>query len=453
MLVAAVVNAQPPVAAARKVVSSPLPPGTVRFQPTKKEPDKKEPDKKEPTKPPEIKWPTDINGKDIKAVMKDMEDPDPTIREFAVRTLPLFGPPAQKKEVSKLLLKRMTGAEPDPGVRIAVFNTVGQIQFEDEEDNRRALQLLVQYVDAPVGGSASLYRLHAVQTLSLFGPKGSGAITALTGIALKDPSFETRRSIANTLGRVGFSETTGPNMKALRALANVLAKDDSASVRMEAMQSLMLLGPPWAAVMKAGAKMPPPIKKDEAEEIVKYMKSRVGDPKATPKPLPPLEKDPQVEIWARLVLMRFDPREVNEDNLDALAKYLTNPQPAIKVQALNAIGIIGELAAKKLDAVVRVLEEKNAPFNQTVACVQVLVAMGAGAKPAIPNLQKMVDARRKELKEKELELAKKKDDPQLTGEKFALEEMVKLLDAAIKHIDKATPTSPGGAGDPPPKKP
>jgi HEAT repeat protein len=418
----------------------------------KKDSDKKESDKKE--KPPEIKWPTDINGKDIKAVMKDLEDPDPVIREFAARTLPMFGPPAQEPNVSKLLLKRIgsVGApEPDPGVRIAVFNTIGQIQFKDERDNKEALRLLAIYIDRPEGLSASLYRLHAVQAVALFGPKGEGAITALTGNALKDMSYETRRTIANALGRVGFSETTGPNMKALTALANVLAKDPSATVRMEAMQSLMLLGPSWAEVRKPEDKHPPKINEKQAAEIAKYVKGRVGDTKTAPA-----EKDKQVEIWARLVLMRFDPKEVNEENLDALAKYLTGAEPAVKVQALNAIGIVGELAAKKLNEVVRVLEENNAPLNQTVACVQVLMAMGAGAKPALPNLQKMLDARRKDLKAKELEWAKKKDDPQLTGEKFALEELVKLLERSIEHIDKAKPTSPTGGtspSDPPPKKP
>ncbi len=66
-------------------------------EPDKKEPEKKEPEKKEPTKAPEPRWPTEINGKDIKAVMKDMEDPDPTAREFAAKMLPGFGPPAQKE--------------------------------------------------------------------------------------------------------------------------------------------------------------------------------------------------------------------------------------------------------------------------------------------------------------------------------------------------------------------
>ena len=84
-------------------------PTAVRFQPAKKEADKKEPEKKEPEK--KIEWPTSVGGKDIYAVMKDVEDHDPLVREVALNTLPLFGPPAQRKEVSQLLLRRMTAKD------------------------------------------------------------------------------------------------------------------------------------------------------------------------------------------------------------------------------------------------------------------------------------------------------------------------------------------------------
>lgn len=459
LLVTAVLDARP-----RAAVACP-PPVTVRSmpyqftraqqpagaaqpkkEPDKKEPDKKEPDKKDPTKPPEIKWPTDINGKDIHAVMKDMEDPDPTIREFAARTIPLFGPPAQKGNVSKLLVKRMA-VEKDPGVRISVFTAVGQLQFENEADNKEALRILVLAVDT--GAPGGLARLHAIQTITLFGPKGEGAITSLTGVALNDPAYETRRTIANALGRVGFNETTGPNMKALTALADKLARDESAAVRMEALQSLMLLGPPWDGVMKAGAKAPPPINTKSAEVIIKYMKIRVGDPKT--KTLGQ-EKDKQVEIWARLVLMRFDPKEVNDDNLDAFARYLTGAEVGVKIQALQAMGIIGEGAARKVTDVIRVLEDKTASLTLTVASVQVLMAMGVGAKPALPNLRKMAEEKKKDLAAKRIDLAKKKDDLQLISDVVALDELVKLLEAAIKHIDEAKPVSPAVA-PPPDKKP
>lgn len=422
----------------------------------KKDGDKKESDKKD--KPPEIKWPEDINGKKITDVMKDLEDPDPVIREFAARTLPLFGPPAQEDKVSALLIKRMQAAnERDPGVRIAVFNAIGQIQFKNEIHNKEALRLLADAVD--LSGPGGLIRLNAVQTIAMFGPKGSPAITKLTGQAITDPAYETRRNIANALGRVGFDETTGPNMKALTALADILAKDVSASVRMEALQSLMLLGPPWAAAKKAGMMGPPPINVKDAEIIVKYMKHRVGDPKAKP-PLPATEKDKQVEIWARLVLMRFDPKEINDDNLDAFAKFLTTPDVGVKAQALQAIGIIGEMAGKKVDDVVRVMEDKGAPLQLTLASIQTLAAMGAGAKPALPSMKKMRDEKKKPLDEKMAEIKKQEAamkgvDPQLAGEAIALDGLVKALEAAIKHIDEAKPTSPavGSSGKDDPKKP
>ncbi|MBP3958055.1 HEAT repeat domain-containing protein [Gemmata sp. G18] len=112
--------------------------------------------------------------------------------------------------------------------------------------------MLAEVVDTGITGGSSRYQ--AVLTITMFGPKAYDTITKLTGVAMSDVSYETRRAIASALGRVGFSETTGPNMKALTALADVLAKDVSASVRMEALQSLTLLGPPWDGVRKAGPK-------------------------------------------------------------------------------------------------------------------------------------------------------------------------------------------------------
>src|SRR5262245_4534328 len=105
ILLGAVVHAQSAADAAWQTLihsaSAPVPvPVAVGFQ-DKKSPstDKKEPDKKD--SPPEIKWPTEVHGKDINAMVKDMEDKDPTIREFAARSLPQFGPPATKEKVSE----------------------------------------------------------------------------------------------------------------------------------------------------------------------------------------------------------------------------------------------------------------------------------------------------------------------------------------------------------------
>ncbi len=482
LLVAAVVDARPPAAA----------------QPDKKEPEKKEPEKKEPDKKePEFVWPTEINGKDIHAVVKNLDDSDPVVREFAATMLPSFGPPAQKGEASKALVKRMK-EEKDPGVRIAVFTAVGKLQFENEGDNQEALRILAQVIDTGVPGG--LGRLHAIQTVTMFGAKGERAITALTGVAMNDPAYTTRQNIAIALGRVGFSETTGPNMKALTALADKLSTDPSAAVRMEATQSLMLLGPPWAAVKKPAhftlttqamkdlkealvpapvlaklgavpnkgaqrveferdvgkvltadewnkfgelitihSRVPepdPPIDTKAASSIIRLMRVRIGDPKTKP-PTRGEEKDKQVEIWARVVLMRFDPNEVNDENLDAIARYLSGSEIGVKLQALSAIKLVGEGAARKLPDVVRVMEAKDATNETLVASITAVAAMGAGAKPALPNLKKLLEEKKKAHTAKELELAKKKEDVQLTGEEFALKEIVKLIETAISIVEKA----------------
>jgi HEAT repeat protein len=445
LLVAAVVDAQPKCASA-------VPARAVRAS-TDAQPDKKEPDKKEEPKLPEIKWPTEIDGRDIATVMKNLEDPDPVIREYGARLLPQFGPPAAQPTVSKVLIRRMN-VERDPGVKAAVYAAVGGIQFVNEADNKEAMRLLVSAVDNAAPGSS--LRLAAVQAIAQFGAKGSEAITVLTGNAMLDPSYGTRQHIAIALGRIGFNETAGPNMRALSRLADNLARDESAAVRMEALQSLMMLGPPWAAPKAPGAKMAPPTDTKNAEVIIKFMRARVGDPKAK---IPSVEKDKQVEIWGRLVLMRFDPREINDDNLDAITRYLTGADNGVKVQALQAIGLIGEGASRKLNDVLRLLEDKDAPYQVTVSAIQVLGALGAGAKPGLPNMQKFLELKKAELAKKKMELAKKKEDLTLIGEVAALEAIIKLLEGAMKHIDEAKPLSPASepkSSDPksdPPKKP
>ncbi len=469
LLVTAVVDAQPTAdAVCRRVVYVTYPTVPVAAQPPKKEADKKEPDKKEPTKPPEPMWPTDLNGKDIKTVMKDLEDPDPVNREFAARSIAAFGPPARKEAVSKLLLKRMNVlVETDPGVRFAVYSAVGSIPFENEADNNEALRILIGVIDNAPSGSSSRYQ--AVQTIAMFGPRGEGAILALAErIAKGDASYETRRTMAGALGRIAFHETAGPNMKAMVALADHYSKDPSAAVRMEALQSLMLLGPPWAEVKKKDAKGPPAIKTEDAARIVKFMKARVGDPTTKPKPTLGLEKDKQVEIWARLVMMRFDPKEINDDNLDAFAKHLTTPEVGVKVQALQAIGMIGEAAGKKVDAVARLLSEKNQPMQLTLVTVQTLASMGAGAKPAIKDLKelatemnKSIDKMKDEEGKMKIDLAKigiadvdkkKETENALKAKEYDRktgEEIVKLIESVIKHIDESKPMSPSET----PKKP
>lgn len=405
---------------------------------------------KGPTKPPEPKWPVELGGKDLAAWLKDVTDPDPAVREFALKTLPNFGPENVRRAAGKLLLTRMT-AEKDPGVRITVFNTVALIGFESAADEKEAVRILAETASNSPPGSLS--RLHAVQTLGLIGPRAEAAVSSLVGPPCTDPAYETRRSVANTLGRIAFNETTGPNVKALTALANTLARDVSAAVRMEALQSLVVLGPPWAGPAPPGGKTPPKINWDAGKAVADSMRARLGLGKGKL-----LETDRQIEIWCRVVLMRFDEKEITEDNLRAIARHL-DPKGELgpKLHALQALALFGEMAGSQVDAVVRMLDDDDPlVVNQTLTT---LAAMGVRAQGAIPLLEKTekkwAELRDKRLKDPDLQktLVNLKPEEKERAVASLVEEQVrKGIADAIVWIKNSKPGLPGGMMPAEPKK-
>ena len=416
---------------------------------------------REPTKLPELKWPLEISGKNLKGWLDDLTNPDPAIREAALRTLPNFGPVVQKA-AGKILLGRMQ-SEKDPGVRLQVFRTVATIGFEekDKKDEIEAVRLLGNIIDtAPPGG---MTRLQAVQAIAAFGPRAYTAVHFVAGNAAKDTCYETRRTIANTLAMIGFSDTFGPNNQALRTLAGVLAHDISAAVRMEALQSLVLLGPPWAAVRPAGGNVPPQIDQSRADYVAEQMRARLGMGKLKGAGK---ETDAQLEIWCRVVLMRFDPKEIGPAHLGAIAKHL-DPNPRAeagpKLQALQALAIFGEKSKDQVDAVVKIVNDDDPRVVATAMAT--LASMGVEAQGAIPELKKMVQKWQKLRDDKKQENLKNKDfrELYLKMEQKArdqldasmLEEQTRMgITKTIEWLTASKPGKPGGdLADPPkPKK-
>lgn len=429
-------------------------------QDTKKDPPKDPP--KEPTKLTEPRWPSLIGGKDMGSWLKDMTDHDPAIREAALRTIAGFGPDVQKA-AGKLLVARLT-AETDVGVRITLFNTIGNIGFDksDKNDETEAMRLLARFVDT--SGPGSTTRQQALAALGFFGSKAYKQVTTICNNAPSDTSYETRRVLANTLGRIALDETLGPSQKGLVTLSGTLAKDASVSVRMEALQSLVLLGPPWAEVRKSKDGPVPPTNQENADIVANHMRHRLGipigptklpgvkEPKESPEP------DKQLEIWCRVVLMRFDNKEITDANLTAIAKHIdpTKPEIGPRIQALQALAIFGERAASKLDDVMKTLDE-NDPLVLTTT-LSALASMGVKANGAIPVLEKMEEKWKKIKDEKLAEQLKKKDfleaytklKPEEQAQVIANipEEQARVaIGETIKWIKKSKPGMPGG--DPP----
>lgn len=366
-----------------------------------------------PAKPPEpkektigstkvIDWPTEIGGKKPADYVKDLTDLDPYIRQFALRALPNFGPSVRKEPgLAKGILARMDYLkELDPGVRAAAFEAAGAIGFEDARDFDEAVRLLFVTADQGAKGGAS--RLYAVNALTTVGPRAFKAVPFLIGGPAEDPAYETRAAVATCLGAVAAQEGTGPSPKALTCLAEKLAHDRSAAVRLAAMQSLVVLGPPMAPrpTLPPGSPPLPPNdprmapKRDEAATaaLTASIRRRLVPAKGDKGGATGLvEKDPQVEVFARLALMRFDPKEADDANLSGITKYLAaGTDTGIKLVALNALTTLGgEPAARKVDDVVKALGDEHP--SVAAAAATALVAMGDRAKGAIPALEKLKD--------------------------------------------------------------
>jgi hypothetical protein len=350
-----------------------------------------------PPRPKEPEWPREIEGKDVRAVLVAMEkESDPQGREVAVRMLPLFGPPGQKvivngQNVAGRTLLRVMEKESDPTVRLAAYQTAALIGFVEEADIKEAVRILSVAIDQGARGGQTRYQ--AVLALSVFGHKAEQSVGALTGQAVGDSAYETRRAIAHTLGRVAFHEHRGPSLKALNTLTTTLANDPSAAVRMEAMQSVVMLGPPFqprpeTAPLLKDVKDPKDAPKAN-DEAVKGLVAAVRKRLAPGKGGKTVETEKSVEIWNRLALMRLDPKEVNDENLNGIARFLakTETDYGAKLQALTAFTLMGEVAAKKINDVLRALDDRHPVIVE--AALKALAAMGPEAKGAIPAIEQL----------------------------------------------------------------
>lgn len=359
----------------------PAPPGTSPAPPASPPatlPAKKEEPKKEPPKKGE--WPKSVNGRSLGDWMGDFKSPDPAVRDAAIKVMPLFGPEA-RKAAPKELIKLVN--DPDPGVLINAILILGAVGTDNKDELRAAAKAMAAAIAK--SGPGSMIRLHAARTLAAMGPDGHDAIPAVVGIA-NDPSWETRQAVAAALGRLGApvyddkppapgapykvaAIKRPPSSAAMKKLVFDLLKDHSAAVRMEAMQSMIVLGPPHTANSAEYPKLVAPY----LAEINQRLK---------------LEKDDTVKIWLYVVQMMYDDRAVDgkDGNMRKIAEYLTAKEDVLKVQALGALAVLGPRARPVVADVIQCTRDPDRTV--VVSALTTLVTMGGAAKFALDDLRK-----------------------------------------------------------------
>jgi hypothetical protein len=367
---------------------------------------------KDAEKKPE--WPKLVMGKDLEFWVKEMrESKDASTRDQAIRMLPQFGPDA-RKVAGPSLLYAMT-KDRDINVKLTAISHVPVLGFDDA-NMTPGLNALVAMLD-PSNLQPNHTKYEAVMALANCGPfarQRTPVVAALVKYACRDASsWQLRKAAAFALGRLGQPMPTpekkdapppkeiekdkskikgkpkplpesppedAPDSASVKALLAMLdpVLEHSHLVRREAINSLMLLGPPH----------------DEAtwKELRAALKKPLWGMQDT---------DPNIALWSHVVFIQSEIKIIppNDPNLKALGAHLSSKDVGLKVEALQAMGILGDTAkpylqdviafATAIDPKLKIDEIKPDDLSIALAAIWVLSQMPSEKPTVIPVLDKL----------------------------------------------------------------
>jgi len=310
-----------------------------------------------PSAPTAYTPPKEIDGEGLEAWIKKLDHKDPVLRARAVHTVPRFGDPA-KKAIPKII--DLIGYK-DHSVRMAALHVATTNKIDDEKQREAVVRRIM---DSMINHEQTVIRLAASQACTRIGFPAAKAIPILAGNThLRFPySVELRKSAAEALGMVAqpdpmLKEVVGPNRLAIIALIGALS-DESLQVRIEAAQSLLYLGAP-----------------SQPEDIAKEKKillERIV-----------IEPDRVLSMWLRVCLMRMDDTLVTAKNLDPIASGLRSKEHRERLNAADALAIMGPAAKDKagdLREGLRLAQsEKIDDLEFLAKCLQAIGYMGKEA--------------------------------------------------------------------------
>jgi len=311
-------------------------------------------------------WPKEILGKKLDAWVADIRDTDPSIRENAIRTVQFFGPDARKAAAKNLIASL---DDTDASCRVNAIIMVGLIGFDDPAHARQAVSSLIRLLKYP----QTVVRYHAVMALGRLGPEAAAAIGDICTVSMIDQgTWEIRRAAAFAIGRIAAptDKDKPADRRAYVALAAALS-DPSGQVRREVVQSLLILGRPG---------QPADIDVLKSKILAHALK----------------DKDKTVAIWSRVCLMRLEPGQLNDTNLQALANITKAKDPTWVLQSIQAIGVIGPEAKILIPDLIALLSHDE-PVCVMMAC-WALGRMGKLGDRAIPKLSELAAGKDENIK-------------------------------------------------------
>src|SRR5262249_13034635 len=175
-----------------------------------------------------------VGGKTLDQWMDDLKSSDPSVREKAISMIKLYGTAA--RPAVPALIKAM--ADADVALRVNAIIALGLIGM-DQQDVEKGVVALTRALNDTQG----IVRFQAAMALGRLGVDAKSAVPALVNTIRDATTWEIRQAGAYALGTVAVDRQSGPDQRAINALLTVLS-DRSSQVRLEAVLSLITLGPP-----------------------------------------------------------------------------------------------------------------------------------------------------------------------------------------------------------------
>ena len=324
--------------------------------------------------------------------------------------------------------------ERDISVKLVALATVPNLGFEPN-DVQPGLSAMVKLLS----DSQFHTRHEAAMALGNCGPVARPAVKALVYLLHNDKSsWQVRKAAAYALGRCGYPQNDRdvPDPTAISGLMQGLY-DPSNGVRMEAIRSFMLIGPPGndPALISLRNTLRAVIKLNEA-------------------------KFPSTGIWGRIALIRLEKDLVkgNDPNLLDMMKYTTNKDASLRAEAYSALLTLSPKEAEtQLSEIMSALrtEEEIGVINAGISTMvfmadknfEVMAFLEQQAKDAATKLHREYYAAAveemkgfKQLRAKMEEEMKKEKEKQEKADREKAEK--ELLEKKKKDMDKkdADPT-------------
>jgi HEAT repeat protein len=311
------------------------------------------------TSPGSTAPPSEVEGKTLQQWTHDLKHKDPSVREYAIRAVTLFGP--ANGDVVTLLLERCLDRDTSPRVRAVMAFQVLELRKDDYDRVATAMARRLRE------DTETVVKYQAAVVLLRFGEYARPALDALVAGARYDPSstrgaFEYRQICV--LALIGAGHTSnGPDARATRALLGAL-EDTASRVRLEAVIGLGMMGRPTDKTLR--------------ELTARKLQIMTTD------------TDKSVAIWAHASLMQFE-GTVTEAGVKAVAKGLSSTDMHLRLQSAKAIGSLGHKAVKAAPGLVEMLRSKDG--GEVVMAIWALGQLGDPGEKATDALKELADAK------------------------------------------------------------